>query len=204
MVEGQRTTAADGVSEAGEPTSNDALLRGKCDPLEIRYTAQREDVGALLRYNLRHSPQLWVVLPVVAALPTGVATAACLMSGRWPRSGEIVFDLILGIAIVAVMLLRAWARTKPDERVLSIGNEGIHTTIGKRSANLPWTRIVSVDVTPAYVFITGKNANGFAIPARAFATPAERTEFLDDVAVFRNAGAQQKLTRAARCDTRHL
>ncbi|HET7550634.1 MAG TPA: YcxB family protein [Gemmatimonadaceae bacterium] len=154
--------------------------------MEIHYTAQREDVGALLRYNLRHSSRLWVVLLVVAVFPTGVATAASLMSGRWPRSGEIVFDLILGVALVAVMLLRAWARTKPDERVLSIGPEGIHTTIGHRSADLPWMRIASVDVTPEYIFITGKNANGFAIPARAFASPVERTEFLLEVEAARN------------------
>ena len=154
--------------------------------MEIRYTARREDVGALLRYNLRHSPRLWVVLLVVAIFPAGVATVASLTSGRWPRPGEIVFDLLLGVVLVAVMLLRARARTKSDERVLSIGPEGILTTIGKRSADLPWTRIASVDVTPEYIFITGKNANGFAIPPRAFATRLERTEFLREMEAFRS------------------
>lgn len=154
--------------------------------MEIRYTAQREDVGALLRYNLRHSPRLWVVLLVVALFPAGVATAASLVSGRWPQSGEIAFDLILGVALVAAMLLRARARTKSDERVLSIGPEGIHTTIGKRSADLPWTRIASVDLTPEHIFITGKSANGFAIPARAFASPLERVEFLRELEAIRN------------------
>jgi hypothetical protein len=115
-----------------------------------------------------------------------VATAANLTSGRWPQSGEIAFDLNLGAALVAVMLLRARARTKPDERVLAIGPEGIHTTIGKRSADVPWTRIASVEVTPEYIFITGKNANGFAIPARAFASPLERVEFLGELEAIRN------------------
>lgn len=151
-----------------------------------------------------HPGQLAAWRVAVALFPAGVATAASLTSGRWPRSGEIVFDLILGVALVAVMLLRAWARTKPDERVLSIGPEGIHTTIGKRSAQLPWTRIASVDVTPEYIFITGKNANGFAIPARAFASPVERAEFPGDVGAFRNAGAQRRLARTASWDTRHL
>jgi hypothetical protein len=178
----------DSFEEAGAPTAKDTPLQGKRDPLAIRYTAQREDVGALLRYNLRHSPRLWVVLIIVAVLPAGVATAASLMSGRWPRAGEIVFDLIVGVVLVAVMLLRARARTKSDERVLSIGPEGIHTTIGKRSADLPWTRIASVDVTSEHIFITGKNANGFAIPSRAFASQVERTEFLDAMETFRNEG----------------
>lgn len=185
------------------PGPFEASPGGKCDPLEIRYTAQREDVGALLRYNLRRSPRLWVVLLIVAVFPTGVATAASLISGRWPRSGEIVFDLVLGVVLVAVMLLRAWARTKSDERVLSIGPEGIHTTIGKHSADVPWTRIASVDVTPEYIFITGKNVNGFAIPERAFASPAERTEFLGAVAAFWSAGARRKLARTARSHARH-
>lgn len=159
--------------------------------MEIRYTAQREDVGALLRYNLRHSPRLRVVLAVVALFPAGIVIVAGLMGGRRPGSGEIVFDLVLGVVVVAVMLLRARARTKSDERVLSIDPDGIHTSIGKRSADLPWRRIASVDVTPEYIFITGKNSNGFVIPARAFSGPDERAAFLSAVEAFRNPGARQ-------------
>jgi hypothetical protein len=158
--------------------------------VKIRYTAQRDDVDVLLRYNLRHSLRLWVVLLIVAVFPTGVATVASLMSGGWPRPGEIGFDLILGVALVVVMLLRARAWTKSDERVLSIGPQEIHTTIGKRSADLPWTRIASVDVTPEHIFITGKNANGLAIPARAFASPRERVELLRELEAVRNPGDQ--------------
>jgi hypothetical protein len=157
--------------------------------VEIRYTAQRKDVGALLRYNLQHSVRLWVILAAVALFPAGIASVAGLVGGRRPRSGDIMFDLILGAVLVAVMLLRARARTKSDERVLSIGAEGIHTEIGERSADLPWRRITPVDVTSEYIFITGKNSNGFVIPSRAFASPVERAEFVNEVEAFRNHGA---------------
>jgi hypothetical protein len=155
--------------------------------VEIRYTAQREDVGALLRYNLRHSPRLWAILVAVALFPVGLVTAVSLTSGRWPARGEVAFDLILGLGLVAVLLVRARSRTKSDERVLAIGPAGIYTTIGRLSADLPWARIVSVDVTPEYIFITGRNANGLAIPSRAFESHLERAEFVRQLEAFRSS-----------------
>jgi YcxB-like protein len=153
--------------------------------MEIRYTASRRDVGALLKHNLRHSARLWAILLGLAMFPAAFNALIALASRREITRDGVVTGLILGALAAVALPLIGRLRTKRDERVLTIGPEGIRTSIGKLSGEVPWSKVAAVDVTAEYVFITGKNANGFAIPARAFATPAERTEFLRQIDAFR-------------------
>jgi hypothetical protein len=153
--------------------------------MQIQYTARRADVGALFMYNLRHSPQLWRLLVGLALFPSAM-NAAILAASRRPMTGaDIGFPLLVGALAATALPIFARLRTKRDERVLSVEADGIRTSIGKLSGHVPWKGIAAVDVTPEYVFITGKSGNGFAIPARAFATPQEREEFLRAIARFR-------------------
>ena len=156
--------------------------------MQIRYTATRDDVGAMLRYNLRHSPRLWIVLGCVALFPAAGNALGTVMSGRQVASGDVVPNLIFGAVLAVAFLALVRFRTKKDERVLSIAPEGIQTSIGKLSGAVDWKRIASVDETPEYIFISGKSGNGFAIPSRAFANGAERADFLRRIAEYRGAG----------------
>lgn len=52
--------------------------------------------------------------------------------------------------------------------------------------------MASVDTTPEYIFITGRNANGFAIPARAFEEQQDRAEFLQQLDAFRQAAVGKR------------
>ena len=166
----------------GSLASSDTSLRR----MQIRYTATSQDVGALLRYNLRHSPRLWVMLGCVALFPAVGNTVGALITRGQLTSEYVVPGLIFG-TLAAAFLLLVRLRTKKDERVLSIGPEGIATSIGKLSGAVAWKRLASVDETPEYIFITGKSGNGFAIPLRAFASDAERAEFRRRIAEYRSA-----------------
>lgn len=59
-----------------------------------------------------------------------------------------------------------------------------------------WLMLVSLALFPAAVsalttvLVTGKNANGFAIPVRAFSSADQRDEFLGSMAEFRAAATR--------------
>jgi hypothetical protein len=90
------------------------------------------------------------------------------------------------LAILALLVLARF-RTKKDERVLSVGPQGITTSVGKLSGAVTWGRIATVDETPDYIFITERNGNGFAIPSRAFPSGVERAQFVRRIAEYRGA-----------------
>jgi len=156
--------------------------------MQIRYTATRQDVGALMQYNLRHSPRLWIMLGAVALFPAVLNSLLALSSRGQVTSVDVVPGLIFGAIGALCVPAFVRLRTKKDERVLSIAPEGIQTSIGKLSGAVDWKRIASVDETPEYIFISGKSGNGFAIPSRAFANGAERADFLRRIAEYRSRG----------------
>jgi hypothetical protein len=153
--------------------------------MDIRYTASRRDVTALLRYNLRHSRRFRLVLLAVSAFPMILSAFLAIMMRRHVTTADLIPGLVIGpLAAFAIPIL-AILRTKHDERVLSVDANGIRTSIGKLSAELPWAAIASVDLTPTHIFITGTNTNGFAIPLRAFTSPEACDEFLGSIAAWR-------------------
>ena len=158
--------------------------------VEIRYAAEPRDVGALLRHNLRHSLRLWLVLTSMALFPLGLGSLMAGASRRLISPTEAIVDLMIGIVLASLMLLRARWRTKRDERVLTIGPDGIRTSVGRLAGQVPWNGIADVSVTPEYIFITGKNTNGFAIPRRAFGSTEARDAFLRRVDEYRGAGSR--------------
>jgi len=61
------------------------------------------------------------------------------------RGGLNRADLLIGAmwAVALLVVMPAWlaARTKTEERILDIAPDGIRTSIGGRSAVLPWSTI---------------------------------------------------------------
>ena len=156
--------------------------------MQIRYTATRQDVGALMQHNLRHSPRFWITLGCLALCPAALNSLLALATRGQVTRADVVPGIIFGVIAALSLPVLVRLRTKKDERVLRISPEGIETSIGKLSGAIEWKRIASVDETPEYIFITGKSGNGFAIPSRAFADGAERADFLRRIAEFRGAG----------------
>jgi hypothetical protein len=156
-------------------------------PMEIRYTATPDDVGAVLRYNLRHSSRFLLFLASIALYPVALTAIVALISRGHIRVSDVLIGLSIGLLAVIGLPIVMRFRTKRDERVLNVDAQGIRTSVGKRSGDVRWSQIASIDVTEEYVFITGKSANAFAIPARAFTSNADRLEFVRQISAFRQA-----------------
>jgi hypothetical protein len=88
------------------------------------------------------------------------------------------------IAIAAALLSVAWLPLvpliafKPQERSLYVDERGLKTEIGKRFGERTWSEVKSVRDHDGSVVVTVTNGNAFIVPRRAFATEAERAEFL--------------------------
>lgn len=145
--------------------------------MELRYTASRADVRALLFHNLRHANRLRITLLTLAALP--VVLGALSLSGKHAlTSANLLPYVVAGVAAATLLPILAIIRTKKDERWMEIGPNGLVTTIGSMRGEVPWTRIDYVADDGKRVLITGKNMNGFVIPVAAFANTEERIQLV--------------------------
>jgi len=154
--------------------------------MEIRYTATPDDVGAVLRHNLRHSPRFLMTLVAMMLFPAALYGLFGLLSRGQVTAREVLNGLWIGLVASAVLVVTR-LRAKRDERVLKIDGGGIATSVGELSGRVSWREIAAVDLTPDYIFITGKNTNAFAIPTRAFVTSEERLAFVRQINEFRAA-----------------
>lgn len=162
--------------------------------MELRYTASRADVRALLLHNLRHAQRLQVTLLYCAALPI-VLGALSLLSDHALTASNLVPYVVAGIAAAAFLPLLAIARTKKDERWLEIGPSGLVTTVGTMRGEVPWERIDYVADDGTRVLITGKSMNGFVIPASAFSNAEDRQWFVESITAW--TAAARKRDRAS-------
>jgi hypothetical protein len=80
--------------------------------------------------------------------------------------------------VLACLPLYPQLKFKPQRRVLSIDDQGISTTIGRLSGQLPWSKVDFVRTTEHSVYIVGKNLNAFIVPQRAFLSTQQRDEFV--------------------------
>jgi TRAP-type mannitol/chloroaromatic compound transport system permease large subunit len=152
--------------------------------MEVRYSAVRADVRALLAYNLRHSRRLQSAVIGIALAPATIVALLDALRGQFAVAA-LIPGLIIGVALAAFLLARAILRTKTDERWLAMDADGIRTTVGTIHGTVQWSQIDSAIPTADYIFITGKNMNGFAIPSRAFQAPSDRDAFLRELLRYR-------------------
>ena len=145
--------------------------------MELRYTASRSDVRALLLHNLRHTRRMQLTLLAVAVFPI-ILGAATLAAEHAFSAQAVVPYLVAGpVAAVLVMLL-AILRTKKDERSLHLEPAGIRTTVGTLHGAISWRQIDSVADDGQRIFITGKSMNGFVVPGAAFRSADERAALI--------------------------
>jgi len=141
--------------------------------MELRYTASRSDIRALLLHNLRYARRLQIVLLVIAGIP--VLVGAIDLAAEGTLSGRaLVPYLVMGLLGAAILPILAILRTKKHERSLHIEPTGIRTTIGNMRGEVAWRQIDYVADDGRRVFITGKSTNGFVVPASAFGSTEDR------------------------------
>ena len=81
-------------------------------------------------------------------------------------------------------------RFKSDERTLEIAPSGIATTIGRRSGQIAWRQVARIDSDGQRLYIIGKSGNSFVVPVDAFASDAERSQFVQSATRWLREGIQ--------------
>jgi hypothetical protein len=94
---------------------------------------------------------------------------------------SLVPYIVAGIAAAAFLPILAIIRTMKDERWLQIGPSGLVTAIGSMRGEVSWDQIDYVADDGTRVLITGKNMNGFVVPASAFANAEERVRTVESM-----------------------
>lgn len=92
--------------------------------------------------------------------------------------GDVITALAFAVAFPLLMPYIAKLRTKKDKRTLLIDSTGIHTRIGAKKGDIPWSRIADLFATEEHIFILGRSLNGFSIPRDAFRDASERDVFI--------------------------
>ncbi len=142
--------------------------------MEIRYSTTKKEVFRWYMKRWKH--KLWMYHAIILAVilfsfhDSGSAGA---MPGK-----PLFIALIYGVSALAFMAAFPLLMHKPKERILSVDDEGIRTTMGRQSGIMKWGRVGSVREEAGYIHIIGKNRNEFIIPDRAFKDKAGRKAFL--------------------------
>jgi hypothetical protein len=145
----------------------------------IEYQIKRFDLVQSYFYNLRHSRRTQLII-------FGATTFFVLFSlfrsyGRQGNLGlyDFIVSFLLGLGVILCIPVLSFLTAKTQKRTLAINQEGIETKIGSQEGKISWTAVDSVVATKDRIFITGKNANTFTIPARAFANDDLREKFIE-------------------------
>lgn len=96
-------------------------------------------------------------------------------------NGMHLIFLGFGIEIIYLLFVISFPQLmyKQQERTLSVNMQGIHTTIGSKKGDIPWTEIEDIDSKGSSIFLERKKTgNTFTIPDRAFKSVDDKTEFL--------------------------
>jgi hypothetical protein len=101
----------------------------------------------------------------------------------------------LGAFVVCIIFSTLWPqlRFKPQERVLTIDENGFTTHIGTLSGAVKWAEVRAVEDSGDCIIVTGKNNNAMVVPNRAFADPAARGEFFAAAQKWHSEGAAEVL-----------
>jgi hypothetical protein len=149
--------------------------------MEIRYTTTKKEVFRWYMKRWKH--KLWMYHAIILAVilfsfnDSGSADA---MPGK-----PLFIALIYGVSALAFMAAFPLLMHKRRERILSLDEEGIRTTMGRQAGTMKWGRVESVREAEGYIHVVGKNRNEFIIPDRAFKDGKAKKAFL----AFANARA---------------
>ncbi|HVY86115.1 MAG TPA: YcxB family protein [Caulobacterales bacterium] len=142
----------------------------------IEYASTRGEIWRWYWRSWRRG--LWVTHAVVFCWVSGVVLLL-LWSTDLLRPMNVVLALVAGIASIAWMPLFPMIQFKPQTRTLTVDERGISTTIGAKSGVRKWDEIRSVADEEGAIVVVVKTKNAFIIPARAFASDADRADFLN-------------------------
>jgi hypothetical protein len=153
--------------------------------ITVRYSSTRREVWGVYRQLWKR--RLWKihVFIFVAVIVFGSFGTF----GRLPRdAAEFVAVAVTALIPIALLALYPMLMFKPQQRVLTVGEEGIATKIGRHNKLVAWAEIANVRDEGKALVIQGRNLNAFIVPARAFDSPDERLSFEEFVKAHAQTG----------------
>jgi hypothetical protein len=142
--------------------------------ISVEYSSTRREVWGL--YWRMWQQRLWKMHLLIFVAAAVAASFAAF--GRLPRDvPELLAIVLTGLIPTALFALYPMLMFKPQMRVLTVDDDGIDTTIGKRKQSLGWVEIADVRSSGEALVIQRHNLNAFIVPARAFDTPEARSSF---------------------------
>ena len=118
-------------------------------------------------------------LALSAAWPSGAYVVVKLATSGGIGIQDVVLAAVLFVGLACLMPVFLIVRTKTVERVLSIDEDGIKTTIGMMRGEIPWSKVAAIEATEQQILFIGTTPNFFAIPSRAFDQASDRKDFVD-------------------------
>lgn len=145
-------------------------------PISLRYRSARREVWTFYWWCWRQPQGLWRIHAFYGGLLAAVALSHAFGA---PLRTSLPLALVAFVLPGAIMAAVPQILFKPRERTLTVDEAGLRTTIGKMSGEQSWDQVMTILALDDLIAIVGKNLKGFIVPRRAFASDAERTEFLE-------------------------
>jgi hypothetical protein len=145
--------------------------------ITLRYTSARSEVWQWYwrlwrkRFWMHHAYYVLCILIIAISL-----------DGHWPpRKEGVLIGLLIAAVMIASFIAFPQIMFKPEERTLTISEDGITTAIGKKTGSATWKDIAAIQDLPQVMAVLRKNGNAFLIPRRAFNSENEKSNFLTAV-----------------------
>ncbi len=154
--------------------------------MTVKYALTRKEIVQFFLQGLGKSPRLLTLVAVSTIFP---ALIGLEIGGGFNRPLTFVDLRIAGAEMICTfwfLLLWIFLRGKTNERTLSVSELGISTEIGSLRGQVAWSKVSRVSDKGNYVLIVGTSGNAFFIPGRAFSGPAQRAQFITEIARCRN------------------
>ena len=145
----------------------------------IEYQIKRLDMVKAYFHNLRHSRRTQVIMFSVAIISALLSLFIRYLTDGNLEAFDFIYAICFGLFLILLVPVISYLTAKTQKRTLSINQEGIETKIGTQGGKIPWQAVDSIATTEDHIFITGRNANAFTIPASAFANPDLRNQFIE-------------------------
>ncbi len=123
--------------------------------------------------------------------------------GHWPIQNYrfVMHAFVASVLAIVFFLLYPQIKFKPHVRTLTVDDNGIRTVIGKKSGEVSWEDILSIEEASDYISIVRKKTlNAFVIPPRAFNSDEKREDFLSKIRNWQqSANNRVEQSRETRC-----
>jgi hypothetical protein len=144
--------------------------------IEIRYSSRRAEVWNW--YWRTWLKGFWRLHLAVALV---ICAGAFALRGAASPEVSLLQGLAISAVVVAAMVLYPQLKFKPQERTLIADEDGVRTTIGRRSGSRMWSEISSISEEQGTIVLSGGKRNALIVPPRAFGSDEARTDFLNFV-----------------------